>query len=114
MATEKTKLLYNVPNGHRKDQMAIKYTNVFHCKTLQNLPKSLEKDYSLKVAPPKRLDDQKVCYQFTSRKLSEGVVFLRAVLAGRVGDAGGSGRAAPQVCGTAQRQAGPRAGSMDR
>jgi hypothetical protein len=36
----------NIPNNHNLfemdstcDQMAIKYTNIFHCKTLQNLPK---------------------------------------------------------------------------
>jgi hypothetical protein len=33
------KWLQNVPNGRKIDQMAIKYTNIFHCKTLQNLPK---------------------------------------------------------------------------
>jgi hypothetical protein len=27
----------NIPNGRKIDQMAIKYTNIFHCKTLQNL-----------------------------------------------------------------------------
>jgi hypothetical protein len=27
-------------NSWKNDQMAIKYTNIFHCKTLQNLPKS--------------------------------------------------------------------------
>jgi hypothetical protein len=30
----------NRPNGSKIDQPAIKYTNIFHCKTLQNLPKS--------------------------------------------------------------------------
>jgi hypothetical protein len=28
-----------MPNGRKVDQMAIKYTNIYHCKTLQNLPK---------------------------------------------------------------------------
>jgi hypothetical protein len=28
-----------IPNGRKIDQMAIKYTNIFHRKTLQNLPK---------------------------------------------------------------------------
>jgi hypothetical protein len=28
-----------IPNRHKTDQTAIKYTNIFHCKTLQNLPK---------------------------------------------------------------------------
>jgi hypothetical protein len=29
-----------IPNGRKIDQMVIKYTNIVHCKTLQNLPKS--------------------------------------------------------------------------
>jgi hypothetical protein len=29
----------NIPNGSKIDQMAITYTNIFHCKALQNLPK---------------------------------------------------------------------------
>jgi hypothetical protein len=28
-----------MPNGWNIDQMAIKYRNIFHCKTLQNSPK---------------------------------------------------------------------------
>jgi hypothetical protein len=28
-----------VPNGRKIDQIAIKFTNIFYCKTLQNLPK---------------------------------------------------------------------------
>jgi hypothetical protein len=28
-----------MPNGYKIDQMAIKYTNIYHCKTLPNLPK---------------------------------------------------------------------------
>jgi hypothetical protein len=32
----------NIPNGSKIDLMVIKYTNISHCKTLQNLPK-LEK-----------------------------------------------------------------------
>jgi hypothetical protein len=28
-----------MPNGRKIDQMAIKYTYIFHCKALQNLPK---------------------------------------------------------------------------
>jgi hypothetical protein len=35
-----TKWPQNRPNGLKIDQMAIKYANNFHCKTLQNLPKS--------------------------------------------------------------------------
>jgi hypothetical protein len=31
--------LLNMPNGYEIYQMAIKYTNIFHRKTLQNLPK---------------------------------------------------------------------------
>jgi hypothetical protein len=27
-----------MPDGYKVDQMAIKYTNIFHRKTLQNLP----------------------------------------------------------------------------
>jgi hypothetical protein len=30
---------YNIRNGSKIDQMAIKFTNIIHCKTLQNLPK---------------------------------------------------------------------------
>jgi hypothetical protein len=33
---QKRKIL---PDGNQIDQMVIKYTNIFHCKTLQNLPK---------------------------------------------------------------------------
>jgi hypothetical protein len=29
----------NIPSGPTIDQMTIKYTNIFLCKTLQNLPK---------------------------------------------------------------------------
>jgi hypothetical protein len=29
----------NISNGRKIDQMFIKYTNIFHCKTFQNLPK---------------------------------------------------------------------------
>jgi hypothetical protein len=39
--------LKNIPNNHKMyqiavkvDQMTINYTNIVHCKTLQNLPKS--------------------------------------------------------------------------
>jgi hypothetical protein len=47
MATQYTKWPQNIQNGHTIgipnvriiDQMATKYTNIFHCKTLQNLPK---------------------------------------------------------------------------
>jgi hypothetical protein len=28
-----------MPNGPKIDQMVLKYTNIFHCKTLQNVPK---------------------------------------------------------------------------
>jgi hypothetical protein len=28
-----------IPNGRKIDQTAIKYTNIFNCKILQNLPK---------------------------------------------------------------------------
>jgi hypothetical protein len=31
--------LQNIPKDCKIDPMAIKYTNIFHCKTLQNLPK---------------------------------------------------------------------------
>jgi hypothetical protein len=34
-----TKWPYNMPIGRKIDQIAIKYTNIFHCETLQNLPK---------------------------------------------------------------------------
>jgi hypothetical protein len=32
-------IIYNIMHGSKIDQMAIKYTNIFHCKTLQNLTK---------------------------------------------------------------------------
>jgi hypothetical protein len=34
-----TKTPCNIPNGHYIFQTAIKYTNIFHFKALQNLPK---------------------------------------------------------------------------
>jgi hypothetical protein len=36
-----TKLPQNIPTVHKCkiDQMSIKYTSIFHCKTLQKLPK---------------------------------------------------------------------------
>jgi hypothetical protein len=39
MTTKYTKWPKNVSNGRNIDQMDIKYTNIFHYKTLQNLPK---------------------------------------------------------------------------
>jgi hypothetical protein len=33
-----TKGPQNIPNGRKIDKMVIKYTNIFHCKTLQILP----------------------------------------------------------------------------
>jgi hypothetical protein len=37
--TTYTKWSQTVPNGRKIDQMAIKYTNIFHCKPLKKLPK---------------------------------------------------------------------------
>jgi hypothetical protein len=34
-----TKRQYNIPNGQNMFQMAIKYTDIFHFKSLQNWPK---------------------------------------------------------------------------
>jgi hypothetical protein len=34
-----TKTGKNIPNGLKIDQMTVKFTNIFHFKTLQNLPK---------------------------------------------------------------------------
>jgi hypothetical protein len=34
-----TKSPQNIPNGHKMDLIDIIYTNTFHCKSLQNLPK---------------------------------------------------------------------------
>jgi hypothetical protein len=34
-----TKCQQNVPNGRKIDQMAIIYTKIFHCNSLQNLAK---------------------------------------------------------------------------
>jgi hypothetical protein len=39
MAINNTKWQENMPNGRKIAQIATKYTNSFHCKTLQNLPK---------------------------------------------------------------------------
>jgi hypothetical protein len=39
MTTKYTKWPYSISNGRKIDQMVIKYTNIFNCKTLQNLPK---------------------------------------------------------------------------
>jgi hypothetical protein len=36
-----TKWPQYIPNGRKIDQMAIKYTNIFRCKSLKNLPKRL-------------------------------------------------------------------------
>jgi hypothetical protein len=36
-----TKSPTNIRNGRKIHQIAIKYTNIFHCKTLKNLPKFL-------------------------------------------------------------------------
>jgi hypothetical protein len=33
-----TKLPQNIPNGHKIDQLVIKYIKIFHSKTLQNYP----------------------------------------------------------------------------
>jgi hypothetical protein len=38
MATKYTKRGKNIPNNHKVYQMAIKYANIFHRNTLQNLP----------------------------------------------------------------------------
>jgi hypothetical protein len=40
MATMYTKWPQCIPNGNKIDQMANEYANIFHYKTLQNLPKS--------------------------------------------------------------------------
>jgi hypothetical protein len=34
-----TKWPENISNGRKIDLMVLKYTKIFHCKTLQNLPK---------------------------------------------------------------------------
>jgi hypothetical protein len=31
--------IIGIPKRHKIDQMAVNYTNISHCKTLQNLPK---------------------------------------------------------------------------
>jgi hypothetical protein len=36
---KREKMYQYTPNGRKIDQMAIKYTNIFHCKTLLKLPK---------------------------------------------------------------------------
>jgi hypothetical protein len=39
MTIKYTEWPQNIPNGRKIHQMAVNYTNIFHCKTLQNLPK---------------------------------------------------------------------------
>jgi hypothetical protein len=39
MAKNYTKWPQHLPNIRNLNQMALKYTNIFHCKALQNLPK---------------------------------------------------------------------------
>jgi hypothetical protein len=39
MTTTYTKRPQNIPNSYKVDKLSINYTNFFHCKTLQNLPK---------------------------------------------------------------------------
>jgi hypothetical protein len=39
MTIKYTKWPHNTPNDHKMDQMAIKHTNIFRFKLLQNLPK---------------------------------------------------------------------------
>jgi hypothetical protein len=39
MTTKYTKKPQNIPNASKIDQMDIKYINIFHSKSLQNLPK---------------------------------------------------------------------------
>jgi hypothetical protein len=34
-----TKCPYNITKDHKMDKVSIKYTNIFHCRTLQNLSK---------------------------------------------------------------------------
>jgi hypothetical protein len=38
ITTNCTKCQYNITKDHKMDQVSIKYTNIFYCKTLQNLP----------------------------------------------------------------------------
>jgi hypothetical protein len=39
VTTKYNKWAQHILNGRKIDQMVIKYTNIFLCKTLQNLPK---------------------------------------------------------------------------
>jgi hypothetical protein len=39
MTIKYSKIPYGIPDSREIDQMAIKYTNIFRCKALQNLPK---------------------------------------------------------------------------
>jgi hypothetical protein len=39
ITTKYTKWPLDISNGRKIDQMVIKYTKIFHSKTLQNLPK---------------------------------------------------------------------------
>jgi hypothetical protein len=38
MTTKYTKWSQNIPNGSKMDQLAIKFTNICHCKTLKIYP----------------------------------------------------------------------------
>jgi hypothetical protein len=39
MTTKYTNYPLNITKDRKMDQVSIKYTNIFHCKTRQNLPK---------------------------------------------------------------------------
>jgi hypothetical protein len=59
-----TKMIQNIPNGHKMyemavnlDQMTIKITYIFYCKTLENLPKSGFFDLKISGNPGQNLPE---------------------------------------------------------
>jgi hypothetical protein len=59
MTIKYTKLPYRIPNGREIDQVAIKYTHIFQCKALQNLPKLGV--FGLKICTPSGNPEKKTC-----------------------------------------------------
>jgi hypothetical protein len=54
-----------MPNGRKIDQVVKKCTSIFHCKTLQNLPKLIFLVYKYTIWQPYGHDDFKI-FRFSS------------------------------------------------
>jgi hypothetical protein len=67
--TEKIyQMAINIPNSCKIDQIAIKYINSFHCKTLQNLPEFGFLVWKYTIWQP-RIPPKKVLFQNVDRTL---------------------------------------------